>query len=69
MKSCLNCKYQPDWEEPVKRGGYTVTNGACKWDKPIPVFPATFELFPKRLIQRYDDDSGIYTNCKAWERE
>ena len=67
-KTCLNCKYEPDWGEMTK-GTYPRRSGRCKHpivNRKLKV-PAVMSYHFKSVI-RYDDDSGIHVNyCKTWE--
>jgi hypothetical protein len=65
MKDCLDCKYEPDWSDPIGRE-YQRRSGKCKWDKPLPSLPQCY-LVEKQFIVRFDDDSGIMRNCAVWE--
>ena len=65
MKSCLDCKYEPDWS-PIVGKEYPRRTGACKWGKKLPAIPKPF-LFVRNAITRHADDSGVPENCAAWE--
>lgn len=66
MKDCLDCKYEPKWGEWSK-GEYSRCSGPCKWDKPLPILPAVYQMSRPAFVIRYKDDSGIERSCKAWE--
>jgi hypothetical protein len=65
-ESCLNCKYEPDWSEPTK-GSHPYRSGKCKWNEVVvPPLPRCTYLC-RTSIMRFSDDSGVFTNCPAWE--
>ena len=64
-KNCLNCKYEPNWPDPIGRD-YPRRIAPCLWDKPIPVMPRTMRVVCEP-VSRYSDDSGVIDNCKTWE--
>ena len=64
MKSCLNCKYEPDWS--AKTGGeYARQTGKCKYVVQLPPLPAVYQI-SINWITRYSDDSGLPVRCPAW---
>jgi hypothetical protein len=64
MKSCLNCKYEPDWGEET-RGEYPRRFGTCKWNEPV-ILPACYTSTYKS-IERHSDDSGVCLKCATWK--
>ena len=68
-KTCLNCKYEPDWSE-FGDGEYGTSKGDCKYpfnaqeimDK-IPACVLDTAKLNKFRIVRYKDNSGIHYNC------
>ena len=66
MKTCLNCKYEPNWSAWTG-GKYSRQHGECKWDvKQLPKLPAIMYVQGKSVV-RYSDNSGIPTGCDTWE--
>ncbi len=66
-KSCLTCKYEPDWGKLECYGEVERRYGECKYKVELPTLPQWFVYQLLNLIVRYGDDSGIYFNCKTWE--
>ena len=66
-KTCLNCKYEPQWSEP-KGGEYPRSSGKCRWFEAHgrPKLPGCVQVIENGIL-RYADDSGVMTNCKTWE--
>ena len=64
MKTCLTCKYEPEWG-PLVGGDYPRRVGKCRWGQELPALPAPWVI--KGSVTRYSDDSGIYRHCKTWE--
>ncbi len=63
-KSCLTCKFEPDWKEPTTiEFSFVVQYGKCKWK---PQVPACVKI-EKKVIRKFQDNSGIYKNCAVWE--
>ena len=60
MKTCLNCKYEPEWSER--------RNGKCQYPVKLPLLPKTYRIFTE-YITRYDDDSGVIKNCPTWQEK
>jgi len=71
-KICLTCKYEPDWT-PFSIGEHSRCNGECKFPLPklisLPACVTDYIIIKKRKIIRYSDNSGIYRNCKVWEKK
>lgn len=65
MKTCLNCRYEPDWSEPQGRE-YSRRMGDCKLTIEV-TLPACYRAPMKQRIERYSDDSGVHHRCKYWE--
>jgi len=73
-KSCLTCRFEPDWSPWVGSEGYRRSGGRCKWLKESEAgaaissatLPASIRISEK-YIERYSDNSGVHTECKAWE--
>jgi len=63
--NCLNCKYEPNWPDPVGKT-YPRRTADCQWNKPMPPLPGVIK-FIREPVTRYSDNSGIIENCKAWE--
>ncbi len=63
MKTCLNCKYEPDWE--MSNDAYGTMTGFCKWNKTI-IVPSCYTL-DKRPIVRFSCDTGVFHGCLTWE--
>ena len=68
-ENCLTCYYEPIWGEVQTRGNYSMRFGLCRWNKKLPILPATHSVFIKKQICRYDDDSGVMGNCKTWKQK
>ncbi len=64
-KSCLDCKYEPDWGQ-VFGNKYPRRIGICKWDKKI-LLPGCYTPAYKKSVVRYSDNSGICLSCPTWE--
>lgn len=62
MKTCLNCKHEPNWGIPSPEG---VRLGDCQWKG---WFPLSY-IIKRRPIARFKDDSGVYINCPVWEEK
>jgi len=69
-KSCLNCAYEPDWEDWLKIDGYAKRSGKCRWIEfhTLQILPKTFIRHEKHIVM-YDDNSGIYHNCPCWKEK
>ena len=70
MKDCLTCKYEPDWSQWKEYFGITCCEGYCGFESTRLAkskIPACYQLPRAIIITRFDDDSGIYLNCPAWE--
>ncbi len=65
-KSCLTCKYEPDWGE-WKGVEYVRCYGECKFRVKLISLPPWATLTANNYIVRHKDDSSIHFNCKAWE--
>lgn len=69
--NCLNCKYEPEWNEPWG-GKYLRRAGFCKYEVIIenPHLPPIINI-DRTTIQHYlgDDslDPSSVNRCKAWE--
>lgn len=71
-KSCLNCKYSPDWEYPLQNGIDSYVFGRCKYPVPeikLPPLPSCITPINlrKSLIQCFIDGLGIYYSCEVWK--
>jgi len=66
MRDCLTCKYEPEWEPPLKWWDYQVKEGYCKWiiGKPI---PAAARYDNVKITYFLSDEAGIHTDCPTWE--
>jgi len=68
VNSCLNCRFEPTWP-PFSKGEYSVSYGTCKFEitkVDLPACVSNHISLKKRSIARYDDDSGVYSNCAVW---
>lgn len=70
-KSCLNCKFEPDWSAWVKEwcSPRIKAYGMCKFPIPtngLPECDPSNDSRGKRDIIRYGDNSGVYHNCSVW---
>lgn len=65
-KSCLNCKYEPEWGDPVGLS-YPRRYGYCKYVIGNLVLPACYTNIRQKAIERYSDDSGVFYDCNTWE--
>ena len=64
-KSCLTCKWEPDWSEPYG-GEFSRRHGACRYPMVFPKMPYVYHVAKSPLI-RYSDDSGLPDECETWE--
>jgi len=65
-RNCLNCKWEPNWSEPIGIE-YARQHGSCKYSMPDIKLPECSSPIYKNSVERYSDDSGICSNCKVWE--
>jgi len=66
--TCLNCKYEPDWGDPIGNE-YPRRYGNCKFLPKIPPLPPTITVGRPEKVVRHSDDSGIHRGCKVWEEK
>ncbi len=67
-KSCLDCKYQPEWGRVEGTGVYQKQYGNCKWfENHKVIVPACADNGHRKWIQKYLDNSGVFHNCATWE--
>lgn len=66
-ENCLNCKYEPDWDE--SSDWFQVRIGDCKWPSSMVKLPSCHTPTYSKAIQRFSDDSGIFHNCPTWRRK
>ena len=64
-QNCLNCKYEPDWNDWIGTE-YRRCYGKCKCPVILPVLPKVYRISIE-MVERFSDDSGIVTHCKAWK--
>lgn len=65
---CLSCKWEPDWG-PVIGIQWARRIGSCKHpiiEEAPSTLPAAFKYHVESIV-RYADDSGMPSNCNAWE--
>ena len=67
-KSCLTCKYEPDWGE-FSDGELTMVYGSCKYLLPNIKLPSCVSGLTKKSICKFKDNSGVYTRCPVWEKK
>ena len=61
-KTCLNCRYEPDWEDT----GNNYDNGYCKYVVKFPAIPKTWQC-QEDVVRKWNDNSGIHINCPSWK--
>ena len=64
-KTCLNCKFEPEWGDWYGGEDHPRRTGKCRWDGKLPLMPTTHSI-NIRPISRHSDDSGVVTRCRTW---
>ena len=68
MKSCDNCKYEPDWGPVRGNDEFRTMVGKCKKKVEIQDLPACYNSPIQHSVVKYEEDgSGVHINCKTWE--
>ena len=62
-KTCLTCKYEPDWSEWFFNEPST-RSGKCKWKNCEP-WPKVYSITERRVMQH--KGKSQFKKCDAWE--
>lgn len=65
-KNCLNCKWEPEWDEWIGTKDYRRCHGHCRFPVKIQLLPKVYTVVKKKIV-RYNDDSGVMEICHTWE--
>ena len=68
IKTCLTCKYEPEWGEIIG-AEYPRRSGLCRYPVKINKLPRSWYPARQNNIIRYDDDSGVYDDCECWKTQ
>ena len=65
-KTCLNCKWEPEWKVWVGAGEYVRCYGHCRYPVKNQLMPQVYTV-TKKMVERFSDDSGVMGMCHTWE--
>lgn len=71
-KTCLSCKYEPDWSDwynPRGKKGFEIKSGECKIAKTISAmpFPACMSVKSYPVVVSFTDVVNLPAGCQKWE--
>lgn len=65
-KTCLNCKYEPDWSEWSWDAKAAHRYGRCKWSGNH-MLPKAFAIKEYNILHYKNKDIGVWEDCPAYE--